>query len=609
MKADILTAKTLFQKDVQYVMPIFQRPYVWEQEDQWEPLWNDVRNVAEEYLEQWEKFGEDKKVKAEQETGTHFLGAVVLKQQPTPTKDLEKRDVIDGQQRLITLQLLLRAAQKVFETGEHTSEARQMRKLISNDADYAEHNPDCIFKVWPNLVDQDAFRSVMLEDFTTDNYQDRLIVQAYEFFKVQIEEWLKEPAGMASRRAEALATALMGLFNMVVIDLELKDDANIIFETLNARGTPLLDSDLIKNSILYMAERSGLKSHDVYRNFWQSFDKTWWRLEVRQGRLFRPRLDVFLNYWLAMRTGEEISSTDFFPRFRRYAQNYEGTITAVAADIKENGEVFQRLHSHKDRSPEGNFLYRWIVMDAGATTPVVMWLFAKHSQLNSEQFYRALNTIESYLIRRMICRMTTKDYSRLFLEVMRELNRKGPEKADEIITSLLQAQTADARLWPTDARVKEAILTLPLYLLLTRGRLRLVLEGLEDELRSPKSEEEYVRRGALTIEHIMPQNWREHWPLRPRDQEDEPKAAERRHRLIHTLGNLTLVNKKLNPALANAPWETKRKEIAKHSVLHLNKQLLDMCQKLDSWDEEAIEARGKDLADIFVKVWPGPSDI
>lgn len=247
-------------------------------------------------------------------------------------------------------------------------------------------------------------------------------------------------------------------------------------------------------------------------------------------------------------------------------------------------------------------------MYAGATTPVVMWLFARHSQLSREQFYRALRTIESYLIRRMICRMTTKDYSRLFLEVMRELNRKGPEKADEIITSLLQAQTAEARLWPTDARVKEAILTLPLYQLLTRGRLRLVLEGLEDELRSSKSEG-YVRRGELTIEHIMPQEWRKHWPLRPRDQEDEPKAAERRHRLIHTLGNLTLVNTKLNPALANAPWETKRKEIAKHSVLYLNKRLLDMCQRHDSWDEEAIEARGKDLADIFVKVWPGPPSV
>jgi len=605
VKPDILTTKKLFQKDVQYVIPVFQRPYVWNQEDQWEPLWNDVRNVAEEYLEQLEKLGEDEKVKAEQETGAHFMGAVILQQQPTPTKDLEKRNVIDGQQRLITLQLLLRAAQKVFESEGHTSEAKQMRKLIFNDEDYAESDPNYLFKVWPNLVDQDAFRYAMLDKFATDGFHDSLIVQAYEFFKVQIDQWIREQGEMASRRAEALATALMGLFNMVVIDLDLKDDANIIFETLNARGTPLLDSDLIKNSILHMAEKSGLKSHDIYRQYWEGFDKTWWRTEVRQGRLIRPRIDVFLNYWLAMRTSEEITSTYFFPRFRKYAENYDGRITDIVADIKAIGQVFHELHSTNDRSPEGNFLYRWIVMDAGVTTPVIMWLFSNRDQLGKKQLYRSLHAIESYLIRRMICRMTTKDYNKLFLEIMRELNENGLEKADEIIVLFLKRQTADARLWPTDARVKEAFLSLPLYQLLTRRRLRMVLEGLEDALRSPKTEEEHVKRDALTIEHIMPQDWRKHWPLRPREQQDELEAAEQRNRLIHTMGNLTLVNTKLNPALSNAPWEEKRNEIAKHSVLYLNKRLLDNAP--DIWDEDAIINRGKELADLFVRVWPGPS--
>lgn len=89
--------------------------------------------------------------------------------------------------------------------------------------------PEAKFKVWPNPVDQDAFCAVMSDDYPTDNFQDRLIVQAYEFFKLQIEEWLDEPEESAVRRAEALTTALLGLFNMVVIDLEFKDDANIIF--------------------------------------------------------------------------------------------------------------------------------------------------------------------------------------------------------------------------------------------------------------------------------------------------------------------------------------------------------------------------------------------
>lgn len=94
MKADILTLKTLFQKDVRYVIPTFQRPYVWNQEDQWEPLWNDVRNVAEQYLEELAALGEGSEAVAEERAGRHFLGAVVLQQQATSASELETRHVI-----------------------------------------------------------------------------------------------------------------------------------------------------------------------------------------------------------------------------------------------------------------------------------------------------------------------------------------------------------------------------------------------------------------------------------------------------------------------------------------------------------------------------------
>lgn len=607
MKADILTVRTLFQKDVQYVIPIFQRPYVWNQEDQWEPLWDDVRNVAEEYLEQLAKLGEDKKVQAEQATGSHFMGAVVLQQQPTPTRDLEKRNVIDGQQRLITLQLLLRAAHKVFESAGYTSEARQMRKLIFNDEDYAANNHDDVFKVWPNLVDQEAFRAAMADRQATASFQDSLIVQAHEFFKVQIGQWLGDQGELAGRRAEALATALMGLFTMVVIDLDFQDDANIIFETLNARGTPLLDSDLVKNSILYMADQAQLNSKKIFHEYWEQFDQKWWRTEVRQGLVFRPRIDVFLYYWLTMRTREEITATRLFPRFRDYAKDYEKRLTELTADIKAMGQVFRDLHTINDYSPAGMFLYRWQVMEAGAATPVILWLFARQTELGAECFISSLRFLESYLVRRMICRMSTKGYNRIFLDMLGKLHESCGQKIDEVISAFLAAHTIETYLWPSDARVREVLLSQPLYQLLTRGRLRMVLEGLEDALRSPKTEEKHVKRGVLTIEHLMPQDWRKNWPLRPQDRENDLEAAERRDRLIHTIGNLTLVNRRLNPALSNAPWEAKRTEIAKHSVLYLNKGLLD--QAPESWDEDAIEARGKSLADLFITIWPGPPQV
>src|SRR3989442_9685854 len=149
MKADIVNLKTLFQKDVRYLVPTFQRPYVWNQEDQWEPLWNDVRNTAEEFIDQLESAGVGNEAAAEERSGVHFLGAVVLQQQPNPAAELERREIIDGQQRLTTLQLLLDAAQEVFEHDGYDTQAKQLRKLVLNDPDYAPADSDCIFKIWP----------------------------------------------------------------------------------------------------------------------------------------------------------------------------------------------------------------------------------------------------------------------------------------------------------------------------------------------------------------------------------------------------------------------------------------------------------------------------
>ena len=112
MKTDILTPKELFRKDVHYTIPPFQRPYVWTQDDQWEPLWENVCNVAEDYLEQRDT-GSDS-VEAEANTKPHFLGAIVLQQVATAARHIEQREVIDGQQRVTTLQLLLDAVQLSF---------------------------------------------------------------------------------------------------------------------------------------------------------------------------------------------------------------------------------------------------------------------------------------------------------------------------------------------------------------------------------------------------------------------------------------------------------------------------------------------------------------
>lgn len=611
MDAGKHTVKELFQKDVRYIIPTFQRPYVWEQEKQWEPLWEDIRNLAERYSESLiqaksdtqEEDENNHEARAEKKTGTHFLGAIVLQQAPTSIAEIERRDVIDGQQRILTLQILLDAAQEVIEDEGFSKEAKQLRKLVLNDEDFAEG--DDVFKLWPTSGDRDAFRVAMRNGVDTHPFKDSLVVQAHEFFSIQIKEWLRsDDEEERQTKAHSLNTALIGLLELVVIDLKTNDDAYVIFETLNARGTPLLASDLVKNFILQTASAKGIDTNEIYENNWKHFEDSWWREDIRQGRLIRPRIDVFLNYWLIARTQDEVQSHEVFPIFRKYVDVSKLSIVEIVRDIQHVGQTYRKLDTFTPYSTEGTFLYRWDVMQAGVATPFLLQLFStEERQLSPERKERCIKALESYLVRRMICRMTTKDYNRLFLDIIQRVD-KNLQIADELLIDYLQGQTSESRLWPSDSELTKALFDLPLYRLLTRGRLRFVLEALEDALRTEKAEDRHAPRNSLTIEHVLPQSWQEHWAIT--DVENPEKYMKRvaeRDRLKHTLGNLTLVTNKLNPSLSNSPWKQKQEGLQEHSTLFLNKALLKKWGDAQFIETE-IGERGKELAQLACSIWP-----
>ena len=594
MKVEILNLHNLFVKPGCYKIPPFQRPYVWNQENQWEPLWEDIQNTAEHYLE----YGT-----GTNERPAHFLGAVVLQQRQVPTSMLMTRDVVDGQQRLTTLQLLLDAVREVFEEHGDDSMSKRLERLVLNEEMYVDDDdPTSAFKVWPTEADQAAFRYAMHNDLASEQYEESSIVQAHEFFKTQVRQWLGDDPQGSAARAVALEQAVTNLLELVVIDLDHSDDPHIIFETLNARGTPLLQSDLIKNMVLYEAEVSGIASDSEKAARLWSFNDDWWRQEVRQGRLRRPRIDVFLNYWLIMRTCDDVAANDVFKAFRRYYRNNRTPISDIATDIGSVGESYRALEEAAKPGME-TFLYRWGVMQAGVLTPVLLWLLS--SQVPQLQLEKSLRAIESHQVRRMIRRMTTRGYNRLFISLVDKLEKAGPENAGDAIVEYLGGQTSDVGLWPNNQELEEAFAHLELYRLLTRGRLRIVLEGIEEELRPVTAEIQDVPRN-LTIEHIMPQQWRQHWDL-PANTEDDIQAEWDRDHFIHTIGNLTLVNHWLNPTLSNAPWEEKQATLGEHSVLFLNKDLLGDAPSV--WDEAAIAERAKRLCQVATRVWPHADDI
>lgn len=600
MDADTYTPKALFKKDICYEIPTFQRPYVWNQEDQWEPLWDDVRNVAERYLENFDYHGRNPTA-AQRATSPHFLGAVVLQQQPNAIADLETRDVIDGQQRMTTLQIMIDAAQEVFVHLAARGEAKRLLALVENQLIEDEQDK---WKLRPTALDREAFVAAMTNDPTPVGFEDSRIVQAHDFFRLQVEEWLVDRGpDSVNDRCHALETALMGLLSVVAIELEATDDSFVIFETLNARGTPLNQSDLVKNFILQRATQASIDADALHANTWQALEIPYWREEITQGRIRRRRLDQFLNYWLAMRTGSDVAANSVFPAFKRLVDRNGEPVDQAARAVRRSAERLTALEQSSHPRVD-SFNYRMRTMQVGTVTPLLIWLATNHD-LDNPGLVSACEIIEDFLVRRMVCRGTTKDYNKLFLDAVQHLDG-APRDADPslVLGSFLAGQTAESRTWPDDLRVESALLDLPLYRLLTRGRLRFVLEAIEEERRRGLSEVQTIPRGTLTIEHLLPQSWSKNWP--PPVGEDMSEALRTRDRLIHTVGNLTLLTTKMNAKLSNDPWPKKVKSLKQHSTLLITGDLLETWGA-SAWDEETIQQRGAALSVYFGRVWPGPS--
>lgn len=596
MQTNMRVPSKLFIGPIRYEIPAFQRRYVWEQEDQWEPLWDDVEKLAQSIMD-----GDRPE--------THFMGAIVLQQKQSATATMECRIVVDGQQRLTTLQLLTDAIQEVLKDREHSDPAERLAALVENADVYRRGDPDLAFKVWPTLVDRAAFAHAMDNDRSARDHAQSLVVKAHEYFKAQAGRWLdrfsEEDEGR-HRAACALEETVSNNLEIVVIDLGGSDDPHVIFETLNARGTPLLQSDMVKNKILHDAEigLDGREASAEETTIWPFAQDDWWSETVGRGMQRRQRIDQFLNHWLTLRNRTETKQYDEFRAFERYAGD-KGTDDAarpivakeLAKDLSEIGRIYQDVEQAA-RKDIGVFLKRLRVMNVGQVTPLLLWLLS--TDVPPTTVTNCIKALESFLIRRAICGYGARSYGDLFVGLLRKLAGGSVDSADAILVSHLGEQTAQGTLWPDDKELREKFVGAPLYQHLTRGRLAMVLMAIEEELRSSSVEIRDVS-GPLHIEHILPQAWHQNWSL-PDNVAHDPEAVARRDRTLHTIGNLTLVSGRLNAALSNAPWDIKRRTLEDHSVLFLNKRLVKKGPEV--WDEDAIEQRAKWLHKRAVEIWP-----
>lgn len=662
MQPSKISVVELFEHREQYLIPLFQRGYVWTLADQIQPLWEDLADrmdALSEHRENAQKVGGAEKLAALQK---HFLGAIVVgSPDSSNNENVPTREVIDGQQRITTFQLMLIALRDLASALNDEGLDHDLRILTSNAGNYRSKSDR--LKVYPTnagreemllLANAGSFKSVAtifpVKGPNKESVQRPLMVQAYMFFYCMLKcllqgkrfddpaqgedgEGVQILAHAVSRSIERdgvpktafddlpldlaaarlLIETLERCFQIMRLQLDSEDDPQIIFETLNARGARLLPSDLIRNFVFLRAARSK-QAYDVdelYNAYWKEFDEKpdvrsgqkgtkFWRKEERQGRFTSSRLDLLLYHYVSLRKCEDIKVGHVFEEFKQWWENSAGVIGDELARITALAKFFETFVAPDQDTRFGLFCRRIRLLDTATLTPLVFHLL-EHNGPTEPDFLQAIRDLESYLVRRFICGFTPKGYNRIFLNrVLGEMVIEGQANAATLRAKLLELK-GDSQKWPDDTQFKSSWIYHRLYQGSSTKKVRAVLEGLELQART--SIQEFIPRlETLSVEHVMPQKWTpERYPIKLGSAE-----AETRKQLIHSIGNLTLVTPGFNSSLSNEAFNVKRPEIAHNSSLLLN-AYFQQPPFGDIWDEAAIVARAETLLPLALKAWPYPT--
>lgn len=658
MRPDKKAVTDLFTERAQYLIPLFQRGYVWTLNEQVQPLWEDLVDRLEAILahqEAAEKVGAAKL----RPLRRHFLGTVVIGSLKGGSSDsIGSRDVIDGQQRITTLQILLLAFRDLLVPLDDEALSYDLKPLTQNIGKY--RNVTDALKVLPTNVGRDVMQALansgsaekICERFPVKEgkarYERPAMVRAYLFFhgmlachlrglryddplpgadsgtdertvahavihSIEHDNQLRLPGDdrpLDANQGHGMLATLREGFQIMSLELEDEDDPQIIFETLNARGAPLLPSDLIRNYIFLQATRNNEDVDELYRQGWQHFDETvdrsitgkgakFWKQLERQGRLKNSRLDLLMYHYVGLRKCEDLKVGHVFNEFKDWWQDEKRDTQYELARITRLAGHFKTFLLPGQASRFELFCRRLKLLDVSTVTPLVLYLLEHHAP-DSADFVQAIGDIESYLVRRFICGYTTKGYNRVFLNrLLAEMVREQKTDAATLRSKLLVLD-GDSQRWPDDESFARNWCHRGLYQGRSTAKVRGILEALELAMRGSKQEILALPDG-LTVEHVLPQKWQDNWPLA----EDTAENQEKRNRLLHSIGNLTLVTQAFNSSLSNATFAVKRQEIVTTSLLMLNTHFQPYGEQR-AWDESEIVKRGEALFVHARQVWPFP---
>ncbi|MYS05114.1 DUF262 domain-containing protein, partial [Streptomyces sp. SID6041] len=549
----------------QFQVPLYQRTYSWT-EKQLGQLWSDVLEQAE-LLESGDG------------ASTHFLGSVVLAPSPQNEATFPRWLVVDGQQRLTTLSLALAAIRDhVADARPDEAERIDEEYLINKRKSGSDH-----FRLLPTQADRSQFAAHVRGPLAPQAVGGN-VAAAYGFFRRKLVE-ADDPA--TPQDVFRIEQAITSRLTLVAVTAERGDNVHRIFESLNNTGLKLSQADLLRN---YLFMRLPTRGEHVYETYWLPL----------QDSLSNDELEQLMWLQLVLDGDDRVRRQDLYAaqqhRFER-GEVTEADIEAYIRELHRNGALFRRL-LHPGEEPDATVRARLRRLDAWqaqVTYPALMLLLDRRErgELTSSEAARAMSYIESFLVRRMICRVPTNNLNRVFQSVPGQLPIDMP-----VADGLHRLLSADNRFWPDDRELRDKIRTAPFYQYGRWHQRTMVLQRLEESYEHP----EPLDFGAaqLTIEHVLPQSAGDPWLRMLAEDAEAPDTAEDLHaRLRHTLGNLTLTA--VNSELSNHPSERKQ-GLLQGSHLEMNRRIAATAR----WGAREILARADELADRAIALWPAP---
>ena len=461
MQASETKFRQLIEGTKQYVVPLFQRPYSWS-EKQWKTLWADV-------LEQ----------SHHADGRPHFFGSIVTTPAKSVPQGVGKYLLIDGQQRLTTIQVLLAA----IRDAAGPLEATLLRDRIAGQyLANAYETGDERLKILPTQDDRAAFRAIIWGQ----EIPPGRLRNCYQFFRARLER-------LSADELDCVHLASVDRLSLVSITCDEHDNPHLIFESLNAKGEKLTPADLIRNFLL-MQVHVGDQDR-LFKRYW---------LPIQQA--LDADLTEFVRHYL-MKEGKILREAEvYFELKDRLASSSPAQAEAFLKDLHRHGMFYSRFVNSKDESdPEiAERLDRVRRLKVTVAYPFLLRVFDAFDTglLNKDQVLQTLDLLESFVIRRAVCNVPTNQLRRMFPPVFDATGGPGPTFVDG-----LRRQLGGQRC-PDDKSFASALASEPLYATSEKNtRLRLILERLERSF----AHKEPADLSKASIEHVLPQTPTQEW--------------------------------------------------------------------------------------------------